>query len=319
MPAGRAILVMLVALGLASLLNISSLRAAAERQPFGWHRTVAVVLVAPLGAISDVLALDEPRELVDRRLRSSPGQAVSAPDNVPDSAPDSTPASARADADRTFGPGDPLRIWVVGDSLTEQLGPAVRELAEGTRLATVEHEMRYSSGLSRPDFFDWPGHLATLGARADPDVWVVMFGGNDAQGIKVGGRHLEFGTPAWDAEYRSRIAEVMADLSSEERQVVWVGQPIPRAEGFSRRMAHLNDLYRAEAEHHEGVSYVDSWELFAGPDGAYTAYLPDLLGRPVLMRLGDGVHLSRAGGDRLALPVFEVIGDRWGLGPSDTA
>jgi len=101
-----------------------------------------------------------------------------------------------------------------------------------------------------------------LGARADPDVWVVMFGP------------------------RSRIAEVMTDLSGEERQVVWVGQPIPRVEGFARRMVHLNDLYRAEAGHHEGVTFVDSWELFAGLDGGYTAYLPDPLGRSALITSG---------------------------------
>jgi hypothetical protein len=220
---------------------------------------------------------------------------------------------------RTFAPGDPLRVWVVGDSLTEQLGPAVRTLVEGTGLATVEHEMRYSSGLSRPDFFDWPGHLTTIAADEDPDVWVVMFGGNDAQGIKVGGRHLEFATPEWDAEYRSRIAGLMADLAEGERQVVWVGQPIPRAEGFARRMAHLNDLYRAEAERHDGVVYLDTWELFADPAGAYTAYLTDRDGRPVLMRLGDGIHLSRAGGERVAVPVAETIADRWGLEPPGTA
>ncbi|MGH8903198.1 MAG: hypothetical protein ACRDYA_16400, partial [Egibacteraceae bacterium] len=68
MPAGHAILVTVLALAFASLVNISSLRQAAERQPFGWRRNVAVVLVAPLGGVSSVLGLDEPRELVDRKL-----------------------------------------------------------------------------------------------------------------------------------------------------------------------------------------------------------------------------------------------------------
>jgi hypothetical protein len=318
MPAGQAILVTLLALGFASLVNISSLRHAAERQPFGWRRTVAVVLVAPLGGLSSVLGLDEPREVIDRELAiredlpwAAPGQAASAAEQAQPQQPQRD--RMQSEGVRTFDASDPLRIWVVGDSLTEQLGPTLRGLTAETRMAVTEHELHYSSGLSRTDFFDWPARLRAIQETSDPDVWVVMFGANDAQSIKAGGRHLEFGVPEWDAEYRRRVARVMANLSSDTQQVIWVGQPVMRAAGFAERMAHLDDLYRIEAARHPGVVFLDTWKMFAGPDEAYAAYLPGPDGRPTLMRLGDGIHFTRAGGERLAAHVLDVINQRWKL------
>ncbi|MGH8904334.1 MAG: SGNH/GDSL hydrolase family protein [Egibacteraceae bacterium] len=323
MPAGHAILVTVLALGFASLVNISSLRQAAERQPFGWRRNVAVVLVAPLGGLSSVLGLDEPRELVDRELAirrdlpwAGPAQAASASEQIRSGHPQpnrTQPDRMPPERGRTFDSTDPLRIWVVGDSLTEQLGPTLRGLTADTGVMATEHELHYSSGLSRTDFFDWPARLSEIEETSDPDVWVVMFGANDAQSIRVGGRHLEFGTPEWDAEYRRRVARVMTGLSSSRQQVVWVGQPVMRAAGFAERMAHLDDLYRSEAASHPNVTFIDTWELFAGPDGTYAAYLPGPDGRPTLMRLGDGIHLTRPGGERLAVRVLDVINQRWKL------
>jgi uncharacterized protein len=323
MPAGHAILVTVLALGLGSLVNISSLRQAAERQPFGWRRNVAVVLVAPLGGLSNVLGLDEPRQLLDRELAvrqdlpwAGAGQAVSASGQAQpaQARPEKTrPDQARRDRGRTFDASDPLRIWVVGDSLTEQLGPTLRGLTAEDGMATTEHELHYSSGLSRTDFFDWPARLGTIKEASDPDVWVVMFGANDAQSIRAGGRYLEFGTREWDAEYRKRVARVMTGLSNDAQQVIWIGQPVMRAAGFAQRMAHLNDLYRSEAARHPNVTFLDTWELFAGPDHAYAAYLPGPDGRPVLMRLSDGIHLTRPGGERLAARVFGLINQRWKL------
>jgi uncharacterized protein len=316
MPAGHAILVSVLTLGLASLLNISSLREAAERQPFGWRRNVAVVLVVPLGGLSHLLGLDEPRALVDRELAghqgllSATGQAVSASTQT---RPRHRLGRRQPGRGRVFDASDPLRVWVVGDSLTEQLGPTLRGLTADTGLIVTEHELRYSTGLSRPDFFDWPARLNAIKEESDPDVWVVMFGANDAQSIRIGGRYLEFGTPEWDAEYGRRVAQVMTDLSNDAQQVIWVGQPVMRAAGFGERMAHLNDLYRSEATRHPGVMFLDTWRLFGGPDGAYSAYLPGPDGWPVLMRLGDGIHLTRTGGERLATRVFDLINRRWRL------
>jgi hypothetical protein len=51
----------------------------------------------------------------------------------------------------------------------------------------------------------------------------------------------------------------------------------------------------------------------ANEKGSYAEYLKDANGDQVLMRAPDGVHLSRAGGDRMASRVLEVIMKDWGM------
>ena len=40
-----------------------------------------------------------------------------------------------------------------------------------------------ASGLTRPDYYDWPAALAADLEATDPEVVVAVFGVNDAQGI----------------------------------------------------------------------------------------------------------------------------------------
>ena len=50
--------------------------------------------------------------------------------------------------------------------------------------------------------------------------------------------------------------------------------------------------------------FIDSRTL---DDGAYADYLPDADGELQRMRLGDGVHMTPAGGDRMFGPVLEAV------------
>ena len=58
-----------------------------------------------------------------------------------------------------------------------------RRLLDETGLVDVELDYVVSSGLARPDFHDWPAHLADTLDTSDPDIVIVTFGGNDAQGL----------------------------------------------------------------------------------------------------------------------------------------
>jgi len=75
----------------------------------------------------------------------------------------------------------------------------------------------------------------------------------------------------------------------------------------------MDHIYEAEAKNHPGVFYVPTWALFTNEKGGYSDYLRDAGGDPVLMRAPDGIHLSRAGGDRMAQAVLDVIEKDWGI------
>jgi uncharacterized protein len=193
-----------------------------------------------------------------------------------------------------------------------QFGPMLQNQAEQTGLIEVTEVLyEFSSGLTRNDFLDWPERLREIGATQDPEVIVLFFGGNDAQAIQIDGTWFDYGTEEWLAEYRRRVADLMAELTSDGRDVYWMGMPIVRSNDFREKVEVMNEIYRTEAVVHPGVTFVDSWSVFSGSDGEFSEYLVNDDGDLVDMRLNDGIHLTTAGGIRLARVALAEIEANW--------
>jgi uncharacterized protein len=314
--AKRVFIVIAGALLIAVFLNAVELEAEAKRKPLGGERDFWVAVWKPFATVSRALYLDQPRAWADEAIgRGEDGPLFQLPSGSPTpTAPPDAEATATpalpAHSLRTPTEDEPLRLWVGGDSMSKVLGEAVVRQAVESDLIDPTHEPQLESGLTRPDFFDWPRELDRI-ARKDPpyDVLVVMFGANDAQGIiEPGGKiHQDFGTPGWLAEYRRRVAGVMDLLKHDERLVVWVGQPIMRDDDLSGWMSALNEIYQQEAEKRPWVRYLDTWELFVDEDGDYAATLEDDDGEEKLMRNPDGVHFVREGGERAARYILDIV------------
>jgi hypothetical protein len=204
---------------------------------------------------------------------------------------------------------DPLRLWVGGDSMSKVLGEAVVRQALETGLIEPEHQPELQTGLARPDYFDWPRELDEL-RREEPgyDVFVIMFGANDAQGLiePDGTIHQDSGTAGWIAEYRRRVGGVMDLLKADGRLVVWVGQPVMRDGWLSDQMDMMNRIYQEEARDRPWVRYFDTWVLFSDEDGGYTSHL-ERGGEEVVVRNPDGVHFVREGAEIAAERILEVV------------
>jgi hypothetical protein len=177
-------------------------------------------------------------------------------------------------------------------------------------------DARTSSGLTRPDFFDWPARLNEIVANDNPDVVVVMFGANDSQGIRTPDGHtFQPLTDGWREEYRRRVAGTMDLLAAPGRLVIWVGQPIMASDGLTERMADVDTIYQDEASKRWGVVYFDSWPLFIDGSGKFDTFLPNADGALEAMRSGDGIHLTRAGADRLADAVLKRLNEETTIYP----
>lgn len=322
-PAGVALIVIVGALLLGLLLNAPDILRTAERQEQGWQRTIGVALMEPVADVSHFLFLDRPRELIDSLLgrgeitaEAPPATTVTtvAPSVSSTTVPATTSTTEVADVRRAVSADDPLVMYIGGDSMVGQFGPMLDNRAARSGMVDSEFVYEFESGLSRPDFLDWPARLRGVSADLDPDVFVLFFGGNDAQAIYMpDGSWIDFDTPEWEEEYRSRVDGVMTELEEAGHWIYWMGMPIVRSETFRPRVELLNEIYETEAADHPRVTFVESWSVFQGPDGGYSEYLTDANGDLVDMRLDDGVHLTTAGAIRLAEVTFGVIAEDWDL------
>lgn len=348
---GKAFLLVIAALGAAAIFNAEQLLKEAEGKPFGRDRDFWVSVWSPVESISDTLLLTTPRDTIDfvtgrgdepsvspllqlpaseafettefalavEESPSAPSVTVPAPQESEVLVGIELPGAPPPPLIRTPTPTEPLRIWVGGDSLSVRLAQSLGRDGLATGVMDVQMFWEVSTGLARPDVFDWGAVLTSVDESWSPDVYVIVLGGNDTQRIvDPQGAELEPLTDAWRAEYGRRTAAMMDRFGEEGRLVVWVGLPPVRDAQLSEKFADINAVVRAEAEARERVVFVDSWEVMSDPGGGYTAYLADGGGNMQLVREPDGIHVTRAGGDRLSAVVLDVIEEEASLGENQT-
>ncbi len=304
-PAGRVLVAVLIGSALALLLNAASIERGARALPFGAQRTVAVAVMRPVAALSHFLFLDRPSRAVASLLgrRASETDARAALTDL------GKPTGAAAPGVlRTPTPERPLRIWVGGDSMAQTTGAQVVQLARETGVMKATLDYHISTGLSRPDYYDWPRRLRFIARTVQPDVDVAFFGANDGQSVSYDGEVLALGSPTWMELYHERVAAAMELLSrGGATRVYWVGLPIMRAAAYRRTARMLDEVARDEAARHPGVVFIDSWPMFTTREGAYADYLRTAAGDLLLMRQADGIHLTLAGASRLGSAIVARI------------
>ncbi len=253
-------------------------------------------LTALGAAVAAVVLLVAVVVLVARACGGAPSGASAA------ASPSPSPAALR-----TPSAGEPLRMAAYGDSVGGGALLGLKLLTAGRKDIKVHRFVKVATGLARPDFFDWPAYLKQdMAKRKAPfEAVLVMLGANDGQNVVAGGNGLVFGSDAWKKLYAKRVGKVMDFyLKSGVKKVYWAGMPRMGIGWFNKRMAVLDEIYRAEAaERAPRVEYVDAWEVVDAPKTAYQASL----------RQADGVHLSVDGGLKVAREVLDAVARDWHL------
>lgn len=315
--AASALVAILVAFALGCLFNAPAMKKTAEQLPFGPQRSFRLALVDPVATVSHWLLLDRPARLTAAALgKPNPGPApmptLVAATPRPRPSKGGKPAALGGPLPRPSR-GKPLKLLIAGDSMMGIPGMALVNLAQGSHVMRSRLDYRISSGLTRPDFFDWPAELARQVHAQHPGAAIVMFGANDRQGVQTpSGKVYFFETGGWKKEYRRRVQQAIDILQDGRvRRIYWVGQPIMPDATFSRQLRVLNDIYRQMAAKNPGVEYIDAYKLFSTAGGAYSAYLRDDKGILQQVREADGEHLTYAGGLRLARVLLAAIKADW--------
>jgi len=276
------------------------------------------------GANANVVATDTPDDNdapSDSPAPTDPSGPVDATDGP--GAPSIT--DVPVDTDPTGPPtqSNPARVLIVGDSGAGTFAPYLEQLLDGTQIVDTSVDYKVSSGLARPDFFDWPAAMREEVPAADPDIVVVTFGGNDAQGLSVTSGEFIIGDPVtneaeWTEEYQSRAGEVMDFLSEDDRTVIWVGIPNDNNPEVTARMSVQDQAAKAAAAERPEVVFIDTWTRFSGRDGGWAEFVIDPRdGEGKDVRAGDGFHLNTTGAEILALDIAQAVREALiGLGAS---
>ena len=233
-----------------------------------------------------------------------------------DSSTTAAPAAARVPT-----AADPARVLIAGDSDAGTFGPYLEQLMGETGVATTTLDYKVSSGLARPDFFDWPAHFREAIPQQNPDIVVVTFGGNDSQGLTDGlaadgSPNFIVGEPngddthdaEWRAEYGRRVGEVMDYLLQDGRSLVWVGIPNDDNPDVTLKLGVQDEVVRAEAAARPGVVFIDTWARFSGREGNWAQFIIDPRdGQGKDVRADDGFHLNTTGAEILALEIGDAV------------
>ena len=330
MAAGKALIVVLVALLVAGLLNSNWMVHTAEGMRPGLGRTVVHAVAVPFDVVGSALALDRPRQQLDLLLGREPvtvdsGEievdTVSAP--VVDSATLAKPGVITPPPPPVYPPrvapakvahptaAKPLSVLVIGDSLTTYTGNRLAELFAHQKIAKSKVIWRDGTGLATPQFFNWATWALSTIEKEKPDAVVVILGGNDNQDMQRQSAYFPRGTDAWQKEYQRRVSVVtQAMINRGVDRVYWSGPP-------TARNSHDNDLYHqlnvAVSNATTGIKGAHFVDL-AGPtaqDGQWVDTL--VFGNDAFRaRMGDNFHWSWKAAQITSKLVSDAMGRDYG-------
>jgi hypothetical protein len=308
------------------LLFAPTLQHNAQVSPVGKRRTVSLDLVGPVASFSRALQLSRIVSATGRE-DSQPGGTIGLTFSGPTSdgrrpshhKPGQQPVALPEPTTTTTVPPDPkhptaanpLRVLIVGDSIGLDMGGALQSDLASTGVVNAGLDARESTGLTRPDYFNWPAELQSDLKSANPQVVVVMIGANDAQDF-LGPPDVPYTSSQWNTLYAQRAAQFMQIAGSGGATVVWVGMPPMQDPNLSGQMIDIDvvDAHQATLAT-PPAHFVNTVKSLGTARGGYTAFVTNAAGQIVNTRTPDGIHLTPGGSQVVAQ---QVIAELQGIG-----
>lgn len=212
----------------------------------------------------------------------------------------------------------PLRVWAGGDSLGEYVGSRLQYKVADLSIAEFQLDYHISTGLTRPDYFDWPAQLSTTMLAGDdpsrrPEAIIFMAGGNDDQPMRTDDAKLATNSAEWLDEYRRRVATMMDITAYSDVRLYWVGLPPMKDERRESIAVNVNQLIAEEASLRDWVTFIDIVPLLLDVDGNYNQYIVGPDGQSRKAREGDGVHVTARASQWISQQVWDLLLADWAV------
>ncbi|AUH52592.1 hypothetical protein CXB49_18205 [Chromobacterium sp. ATCC 53434] len=221
--------------------------------------------------------------------------------------PQASAAAAVKAVDSRLALEEGLPVLLAGDSMMQ--GVALHLLPPLFRQHQVKalDISKQSTGLTYPDFFNWPATIERqLAANPKVQLLVMFVGANDTWDMVGGNHYIRFASPDWEQRYRERIRSILQSANKRKVQVLWLGLPNMGRDKLNDGAHYLNRLYREEVGA-AGGRFVSTREALGSADDSFTKFmtLPDQ--GEVAVRTADGVHFTRQGQLLLARRVLAEL------------
>lgn len=233
-----------------------------------------------------------------------PEQQTPAPQPEADTVQERTPADICRENEQS-----PVhcRIMLLGDSLMEDLGPTTHRLLRHRKGLHFILTAKYSTGLTRPEYFNWPENMENAVAATHPDIIVFFIGANDGMPIKKDGRTIYPNSgEAWRSAYRTKMVELFEIGRRYNCEMIWVGLP-PMGSRYAQILAQTAQAQRVGCDE-QGIRFIDTVPILGDENGQFRTYMTDSRGKAVRLRTKDKEHLSPIGNKLVIeqlLPVLE--------------
>lgn len=205
----------------------------------------------------------------------------------------------------------PKRVMIIGaSSIQQELGRSLEQHFEAFDGVEVLRYGLHSTGLARPDYFDWYAKALEMKTSFQPDLVIGQFGGNDGQGLtdrETGRAVARLFTEEWDGVYAERLEAIVTLFAEDRVPVVVLGMPVMRDAYHQKKMHRINQVSE-DASLRAGAYYIDTFAMTADDSGAYVTRA-EVDGRMRIIRATDGTHLTRHGSELVAEKILGLITD----------
>lgn len=199
-----------------------------------------------------------------------------------------------------FPSGDIYKLQVIGDDMADGLLAGLGEAFLGDVRLDIQKKTLGFNGLMRPDFDDKLAAAEEAIKAAPPHIVIAMMGAWDRVSTRdANGKRIPVGTPQWRVEYGARADRLMKMLKRYNASVYWVGLPNVRKPDANDDAQMMNEVLR-ERLYVNSMKYIDAYAGFADEDGGFSPFGPDITGKILRLRDGDGVYFTVAGNRKLA-------------------
>lgn len=214
-------------------------------------------------------------------------------------------------------PKAPYRIIIVGDSfIAEKFGPLLEKELLSYQDTQIWRIGVYSTGLSRPDYFDWNEKIKELITLYQPNIVIAMFGANDGQDTRTkDGKVVHYDAPEWDVEYATRVSTFLHILQENKIFIFWIGNPIAKTLKYRNTMTRLNTIYEQVLKTYTNTIFISMWDTLKDAQGEYNSYLPDENGMQRLARASDGIHATPFGANIMVQTLTKTMKDHLQIKP----